>query len=203
MGDPNPMSPEAGSQFLKIGSEFGMHNSAPGKAVLAELPSEAVERILDLRGLPATTEETLTTREGLREELEAISERGYATNDEELQSGFRSVGAPVRHSDGTVLGALSIGGPAYRFEVEPPAASGNVTTPLNATERVEEELARSPRSAKDFRAWAFSSTSASATARHVHTLWFRSITAAVAVRAGRVLLSECDCRSRFSGPLRP
>jgi DNA-binding IclR family transcriptional regulator len=143
MGDWNPMNPEAGSQFLEIGSEFGMHNSAPGKAVLAELAPEAVEQILDLRGLPATTDETLTDREALFEELDAISERGYATNDEELQSGFRSVGAPVRHPDGTVLGALSIGGPAYRFEVEPPAASGNIGTLLNATDRVEEDLTQS------------------------------------------------------------
>lgn len=140
MGDPNPMNPEAGSQFLKIGSKFHIHNSAPGKAVLSELPSEEVERILELRGLPATTDNTLTERDELADELETIHEQGYATNDEELQQGFRSIGAPVHCSDGTVLGALSIGGPAYRFEVEPPAVTGSVNTLLNAIEHVEDEI---------------------------------------------------------------
>jgi IclR family transcriptional regulator, acetate operon repressor len=141
MGDSNPMNPEAGSQFLKNGSRFHMHNSAPGKAILSELSSTDVERILDLRGLPATTENTLTDRDDLIEELEIIRERGYAINDEELQRGFRSIGAPVHLSDGTILGALSIGGPAYRFKVETPAINGSVNTLLDAINHVENEIA--------------------------------------------------------------
>jgi DNA-binding IclR family transcriptional regulator len=142
MGDPNPMNPEAGSRFLEIGSKFHMHNSAPGKAVLSELPAEDVERVLELRGLPATTERTSTERNELIDELETIREQGYATNDEELQRGFRSIGAPVHCPDGTVLGSLSIGGPAYRFGIEPPAVTESVNALLDAIARAEEEIAR-------------------------------------------------------------
>lgn len=142
MGDPSPANPEAGSQFLEVGSRFHMHNSAPGKAVLAELPSDRIERILQLRGLPATTDETITERDTLLSELEAVQEQGYATNNEELERGYRSIGAPVHQSDGSVFGALSIGGPAYRFHVDSSSESGSIDALLAAVERVEDEIAQ-------------------------------------------------------------
>lgn len=140
MGDPSPTNPEAGSQFLKIGSRFHMHNSAPGKAILAELSLDDLDQILELRGLPTTAENTITERDELINELEAVREQGYATNDEELKRGFRSVGATIHHPDGTVLGALSIGGPAYRFEVASPEETGVVDTLSDATKHVENEI---------------------------------------------------------------
>jgi IclR family acetate operon transcriptional repressor len=141
MGDANPMNPEVGSQFLKVGSKFHMHNSAPGKAVLSEYAPEEVERLIELRGLPATTENTLTEQTELLEELETIRDQGYATNDEEFQRGFRSIAAPVTLPDGTVLGALSIGGPAYRFEATGPSVDRSANTLLNAIAHVEDEIA--------------------------------------------------------------
>lgn len=140
MGDPSPANPEAGSHFLEVGSRFHMHNSAPGKAVLSELPREKMEQILQLRGLPATTDDTVTEKGTLLSELETIREQGYATNNEELERGFQSVGAPIHHPDGTVLGALSIGGPAYRFQVDPSSESGSLDALLAAVERVEDEI---------------------------------------------------------------
>lgn len=142
MGDPSPANPEAGSHFLQVGSRFHMHNSAPGKAVLSELPREEVKRILQLRGLPATTDDTITEKGTLLDELETIRERGYSTNNEELERGFRSVGAPIHHADGTVLGALSIGGPAYRFQVNSSSESESIDQLLAAVNRVEDKITR-------------------------------------------------------------
>jgi DNA-binding IclR family transcriptional regulator len=127
---------------LRVGSKFRMHNSAPGKAVLSALPTDRVESILDRRGLPATTENTITDRETLFEELDTVRERGYATNDEELGVGFRSIAAPVTLDDGTVLGGLSIGGPAYRFELDEASAGRSVDILRNAVEDVEREIGR-------------------------------------------------------------
>lgn len=76
MGDSTPMNPEAGSQFLKIGSKFRIHNSAPGKAVLSELASEEVEGILELQGFPATTENTLTDRDEFIEDSKRFVNKG-------------------------------------------------------------------------------------------------------------------------------
>jgi len=142
MGDANPNNPAVGSTFLSVGSKFRMHNSAPGKAVLSALPTHRVESILDRRGLPATTESTITDRETLLEELETVREQGYATNDEELEVGFRSIAAPVTLDDGTVLGGLSIGGPAYRFELDDASGGRSVDTLRNAVANVEREIGR-------------------------------------------------------------
>lgn len=142
MGDANPSNPAVGSTFLTVGSKFRLHNSAPGKAVLAELPTERVEDILDRRGLPATTENTVTDRETLFAELDTVREQGYATNDEELEVGFRSIAAPVTLDDGTVLGGLSIGGPAYRFELDDASVARSVDILHNAVEDVEREISQ-------------------------------------------------------------
>ncbi|CCQ37754.1 IclR family transcription regulator [Natronomonas moolapensis 8.8.11] len=112
-------------QTDKIQRRDHLHYTASGKAILAYLPRERVEEILDERGLPARTANTVTDAESLFAELERVRERGYAYNDGEEIDGFRAVGAPVRDADGDVLGSLSVSGPASvmqgdRFEEEMP-----------------------------------------------------------------------------------
>lgn len=141
MGDPSPQNPEAGSQFLKVGSKFLMHNSSPGKAILSQYSSTKIDRILDEHGLPESTENTITDRKALFEEIEAIAERGYATDSEELKRGYRSIAAPVTGPDGSVIGALSIGGPAYRFDFSEPQVNESVSTLMQSVETVENDIA--------------------------------------------------------------
>ena len=118
-------SVEGEYQADKIQRRDHLHYTASGKAILAYLPRERVEDILDERGLPARTTNTITDAETLFSELERIRERGYAYNDGEEIDGFRAVGAPVRDADGNVLGSLSVSGPTSvmqggRFEEEMP-----------------------------------------------------------------------------------
>ena len=98
-----------------IGEFFAMHNTAVGKAILAELPEDRVEEVIDRWGLPEHTENTITTRRALLEELETVRQRGYAYNRAELLPGLNSVGTAVKRPDESVVGALSVGGPAYRI----------------------------------------------------------------------------------------
>jgi DNA-binding IclR family transcriptional regulator len=100
---------------FQVGRYFYMHGSATGKAILSELPSVHVERILDRWGLPAVTDATITDREELARELERTRERGYAVNDQESVEGLRAVGVPVRDPSGRVFGALDVSGPPYRL----------------------------------------------------------------------------------------
>lgn len=98
-------------QSEKIQQRDHLHYTASGKAILAFLPLERVERIVDQHGLPARTENTITDPEQLFDELDRIREQGYACNDEEEIEGFRAVGAPIQSPDGRVLGSLSVSGP--------------------------------------------------------------------------------------------
>jgi DNA-binding IclR family transcriptional regulator len=95
-----------------------LHFSAAGKAILAHLPRERVEEIIDRHGLVGKTENTLTDRESLLDELELIRSREYALNDEEEVRGTRAVGAAVLDSEGTPIGGLSVSGPTTRIDDE-------------------------------------------------------------------------------------
>lgn len=93
-----------------------LHDSAGGKAILAHLSEERLDEILDDRELAAQTENTITDREALREELATVRTRGYAVNDEEEIRGMRAVGAPILGSSGEVLGAVSVTAPTSRLK---------------------------------------------------------------------------------------
>lgn len=99
-----------------VGKHVDIHASAGGLAVLAHLPERRVEQILERRGLPARTPQTITDREVLFDELEAIRERGYSINDQGHIEGLRAVGVPVSGLEGDVLGALSVSGPIHRMD---------------------------------------------------------------------------------------
>jgi DNA-binding IclR family transcriptional regulator len=109
-----------GEQAVHIDSYTGqrieLHGAALGKAILASLPRERVVDIVERRGLPALTENTITTRDALFEELGQIADTGVAFDDEERLNGLRSVASPITDADDTVLGAVSIAGPTSRVQ---------------------------------------------------------------------------------------
>ncbi|MCO8244855.1 MULTISPECIES: IclR family transcriptional regulator [unclassified Haladaptatus] len=92
-----------------------LHPMATGKAILAFLPEERVEWIVDRYGLSKMTDSTITDRETLYETLDEIREQGYAVNDGEEVEGLRAVGAPIHDRNGSVLGALSVSAPKTRL----------------------------------------------------------------------------------------
>lgn len=102
-------------QTTKLQKPDYLHFSATGKAILAHLPRERVEEIIDRHGLVRKTENTITDPEELFEELERVRERGYSTNDEEEIKGIMAVGAPVLDRHDEVLGSVSVSGPVNRL----------------------------------------------------------------------------------------
>ncbi|MFB6251759.1 MAG: IclR family transcriptional regulator [Halobellus sp.] len=99
-----------------VGSQVTLHNSALGKATLAHLPDERIEGILDHRGLPAITENTITDRAELFDELDRTAARGHAFDDEENWRGLRCIGAPILTEAGAVVGAISLSVPKNRID---------------------------------------------------------------------------------------
>ncbi|MEA2196719.1 MAG: IclR family transcriptional regulator, acetate operon repressor [Solirubrobacteraceae bacterium] len=93
-----------------IGRELGLHSTAAGKVFLAfgavELPAGELE---------ALTPATVTDRERLRRELEAVRDQGYATIVDELEPGLSAVAAPVRDRGGAVIAALTASGASLRL----------------------------------------------------------------------------------------
>ena len=101
------------------GEPVSLHSTAPGKAILAFRPRCEVDGMISEHGLPAFTSNTITTKEELHAELDAVRERGYAVSREERWTGLRSVAAPVTDDNGRSIAAISISCPVHRVDSEP------------------------------------------------------------------------------------
>ena len=101
-----------------IGQYEHLHTSAVGKSILASLPAEYVEAIIDKHGLPPRTTNTITDPDELMLELQWIRNHGIAYSEGEAVTGVRGVGAPIRTNDDQVVGAISVSGPNKRISDE-------------------------------------------------------------------------------------
>ena len=98
-----------------VGQFTNMHWTSLGKAMLSTMSAEEVERIVDVHGLPQATEHTITSLDALREELQAIRDRGYSVEDQERRQGIRAIGVPIETSDTEAPPcAISVSGPRNR-----------------------------------------------------------------------------------------
>jgi IclR family acetate operon transcriptional repressor len=100
--------------ILPLGKTLPLHASANGKAVLAASLPDVIEGTLGGE-LPGYTDTTITDPAGLRAELTAIRERGYATNGGEWRSDIAAVAAAVIGHAGTPIASLSISAPITRM----------------------------------------------------------------------------------------
>lgn len=102
----------------RVGASNPVHCTAMGKAMLAFLPAEEAEEIIERIRFTRLTQRTLCTPEALHRSLERVRKRGYAIDDEEVEAGVRCVGAPILNDAGRPVAAVSISGPASRITEE-------------------------------------------------------------------------------------
>jgi IclR family transcriptional regulator, KDG regulon repressor len=100
----------------RVGKRTHLHSTALGKAILAEMADERIDRIIDTHGMPAQTQTTITDRKELKNQIEETRRQGYAIDDGENIKGVRCVAMPVMGANNEVLGALSTSGPSRRMK---------------------------------------------------------------------------------------
>ena len=98
----------------RVGSRNPAHSCAVGKALMAYLPAEALARIVEEKGLPKRTGNTITDYNQLKEHMTLVRKQGYAVDDEENERGIRCVAAPIFNEAGKAVAAISVSGPAFR-----------------------------------------------------------------------------------------
>jgi IclR family acetate operon transcriptional repressor len=108
-------SPHTLRLFGRVGHRNHAHCTSTGKVLLAFLSAPERDRVLVGVELVAHTRFTITDRDRLEEELEAIRRRGWAENVNESELGVHSVAAPIRDASGRVAAAISVAGPGPRF----------------------------------------------------------------------------------------
>ena len=137
------------STRTRLGRRLYPHQTAGGKAILSQLPSEEVHTVLDTTGLPRATENTITERDAFLSELETVRDRGYAFNLEESTSGVVAVAVPLA-PDGKVVGACSVTGPRHRMDEE--RLNDDIApTLLSVVNQLELNIVHSQRSKDMFR----------------------------------------------------
>jgi len=107
-------SPEPVRAYSQIGGRAPAHCVATGKAMLA-FESDAFLTSVSRR-LTRHAPRTLTDPAEFMREMERVRSQGYAVNRGEWRDSVCGVAAPIRGSDGRVLAALGISGPAERIK---------------------------------------------------------------------------------------
>jgi IclR family transcriptional regulator, KDG regulon repressor len=116
------LAKEESSQTIRMISYVGrrgpLHCTALGKILLAFLPEEERNKLLDRLELFKLTENTITDRKQLETELNKIFQKGFAMDREENEKDVRCIAAPVKDYKGRVIAAVSISSPTYRVNKE-------------------------------------------------------------------------------------
>jgi DNA-binding IclR family transcriptional regulator len=107
------------TEILRMDSGIGAlapaYCTGLGKAILAFLPRDEVERYLETVSFESLTPHTITSAAAMRRDLDKTRENGFAVDDEELSIGLRCVAAPVFDYVGRPSYALSVSGPSHRM----------------------------------------------------------------------------------------
>ena len=100
---------------IDTGRRLPLHALASGKAMLAALSDEELERYFAAAKLERFTPSTVTGEAKLRKELAEVRKTGFAIADEEWSLGTNAIGHVVK-MNGEVIGALSVAIPKVRWD---------------------------------------------------------------------------------------
>jgi DNA-binding IclR family transcriptional regulator len=94
----------------RIGLNLPIHTTAIGKLLLAYLPEEEQDKILESIDLVKLTNATMVDKKLIKENLKVIKERGYATDEGETHEDLNGIAAPIKNSTGDVVAAIHLMG---------------------------------------------------------------------------------------------
>lgn len=99
-----------------VGTAYPIHCTAHGKALLAQMPEDALARLFGER-LEARTDQTITALAQLLPHLEQVRAQGYAVDMEEHAPGVCGIGVALATGTSERY-ALSLGVPTLRFHAQ-------------------------------------------------------------------------------------
>ena len=100
-----------------VGRPTPLHATSSGKVLLAPLSIAAREDLLG-PDLDRFTNATVLDLAVLHAQLDRAVADGYAVTVEEFEIGLNAIASPVRSLGGSLAGAVSVSGPAYRLTSE-------------------------------------------------------------------------------------
>jgi len=122
------------------GTSIPMHASALGKAILAFSPKDVVERRVRHHQLEILTPNTITQPEDFLAEIRRVRTAGFAFDRGEGSLLAVCIAAPILDTEGNAVAAVSISGPASRFN--PKRDSVVITSLLKASAELSRAVTR-------------------------------------------------------------
>lgn len=104
--------------FFPPGTMSPMYASGIGKALLAYADPAKQQTYIDRVTFERFTDNTITTKQSLKTELDLIKTQGTAFDNEEKSHGMRCVAAPIFNSYGEVVAGISVSGPTARLSLD-------------------------------------------------------------------------------------
>ena len=100
---------------LEPGKNFNINTAAPAKAIMAFLPENEQNIILEKVEFRKYTPRTITSKKLYLKYLSTVRERGFAIDEAEEYDGMHCIGAPVFDQHGYPIAAIWITGPSSRI----------------------------------------------------------------------------------------
>ncbi len=101
--------------YFPPGARSPLHASGIGKVLLSAFDEKRLEGFSKAATFVRFTDKTITSAGRLREELQAIRQRGYAVDDEERAIGMRCVAACILNRYSEAVAGISVSGPTARM----------------------------------------------------------------------------------------
>ena len=102
----------------RIGEMAPAHGTSMGKAIMAAMNDEQLNRFIDSMPLTKFTDKSIVTKDQLWRDIQETRRRGYAVDDEEWAVGVSCLGIPIFTPKGQCSQAISISGPSNSFSGE-------------------------------------------------------------------------------------
>lgn len=109
-------SPQSVRMASKVGNRRHLHTTGLGKVLLASMTDQAIRRLIQLKGLPKLTPNSLTTQTALLAEIHKVRKQGYALDNQENELEGRCIAMQIPRVAG-MNAALSISGPVFRMDL--------------------------------------------------------------------------------------
>lgn len=106
------------STNITIGTRFPAYATSMGRVLLAHVSPEALDTYFERAALEPLTPHTLVDERKLRSLLFDVRLDGLCIVDQELETGLRSIAAPVLDPEGVALGAINVSTHASRYTFE-------------------------------------------------------------------------------------
>jgi IclR family transcriptional regulator, pca regulon regulatory protein len=103
---------------ISIGTRIDLYCSATGRVLLSAWADERLSTYLDRVNIEERTKYSLVKKSALRDAVRRAKTAGYATTDQELEVGLRSIAVPVVNSRGTIVAAMSASASSARVSIQ-------------------------------------------------------------------------------------